>query len=149
MKRGEFHWSWLNVDRLQEQTDCNWSENLQKDSFTSGRLKRDGNINVPEKRIEKKLRRRFLDITLLMRAQACGHTIKKAEHRRTGAFELWCWRVPWTARRANLKEINPEYSLEGLMLKLKFQSFGHLMQITDLLEKTMMLGKIEGRRRRG
>jgi len=104
---------------------------LQKDSFTSGRLKRDGNINVPEKRIEKKLRRRFLDITLLMRAQACGHTIKKAEHQRTDAFELWCWRrllrVPWTARRANLKEINPEYSLEGLMLKLKLQSFGHLM----------------------
>ena len=83
-------------------------------------------------------------------------TIKKAEHRRTDAFELWCWRrllrVPWTARRSNqsiLKEIRPEYSLEGLMLKLKFQYFGHLMRRTDLLEKTLMLGKMEGRRRRG
>ena len=83
-------------------------------------------------------------------------TIKKAECQRTDAFELWCWRnllrVPWTARRSNqsiLKEISPEYSLEGLMLKLKLQYFGHLMQRTDLLEKTLMLGKIEGRRRRG
>ena len=81
-------------------------------------------------------------------------TIKKAEHLRTDAFELWCWRrllrVPWTARRSNqsiLKEISPEYSLEGLMLKVKLQYFGHLMQRTDLLEKTLMLGKIEGRRR--
>ena len=83
-------------------------------------------------------------------------TIKKAEHQRIDAFELWCWgrllRVPWTARRSNqsiLKEISPEYSLEGLMLKLKFQYFGHLMQRTDSLEKTLILGKIEGRRRRG
>ena len=83
-------------------------------------------------------------------------TIKKAEHRRIGAFELWCWRrllrVPWTPRRYNqsiLKEISPEYSLEGLMLKLKCHYFGHLMQRTDSLEKTLMLGKIEGRRRRG
>ena len=83
-------------------------------------------------------------------------TIKKTEHQRTDAFELWCWRrlliVPWTARRSNqsiLKEISPEYSLEGLMLKLKLQHFGHLMQRTDSLEKTLMLGKIEGRRRRG
>ena len=83
-------------------------------------------------------------------------TIKKAEHRRIDAFELWCWRrllrVPWTARRSNqfiLKEISSEYSLEGLTLKLKLQSFGHLMQRTDSLEKTLMLGKIEGRRRRG
>ena len=83
-------------------------------------------------------------------------TIKKAECQRIDAFELWCWRrllrVPWTARRTNqsiLKEINPEYSLEGLMLKLKLQYFGHLMQGTDSLEKTLMLGKIEGRRRRG
>ena len=82
-------------------------------------------------------------------------TIKKAEHRRLDAFELWCWRrllrVPWTARRSNqsiLKEISPEYSLEGLMLKLKLQFFGHLMQRTDLYEKTLMLGKIEGGRRR-
>ena len=83
-------------------------------------------------------------------------TIKKAEDRRTDVFELWCWRrllrVPWTARRSNksiLKEINPEYSLEGLMLKLKRQYFDHLMWRADLLEKTLMLGKIEGGRRRG
>ena len=83
-------------------------------------------------------------------------TIKKAKHRRIDAFELWCWRtllrVPWTARRSNqpiLKEISPEYSLEGLMLKLKLQYFGHLMQRADSFEKTLMLGKIEGRRRRG
>ena len=83
-------------------------------------------------------------------------TIKKAEHRRMDIFELWCWRrllrVLWTARRSNqsiLKEINPEYSLEGLMLKLKLQYFSHLMRRTDSLEKTLMLGKIEGRKRRG
>ena len=83
-------------------------------------------------------------------------TIKKAERWRIDAFELWSWRrllrVPWTARRSNqsiLKEISPEYSLEGLMLKLKLQYFGHLMRRTDSLEKTLMLGKIEGRRRRG
>ena len=83
-------------------------------------------------------------------------TTRKAECQRTDDFELWCWRrllrVPWTARRSNqsiLKEISPEYSLEGLMLKLKLQYFGHLMQRTDPLEKTLILGKIEGRRRRG
>ena len=83
-------------------------------------------------------------------------TIKKAECRRTDAFELWCWRrllrVPWTARRSNqsiLKAINPGCSLEGLMLKLKLQYFGHLMRRTDSLKKTLMLGKIKGRRRRG
>ena len=83
-------------------------------------------------------------------------TIKKVECRRTDAFELWCWRrllrVPWTARRSNqsiLKEISPECSLEGLMLKLKLQYFGHLVQRTDSFEKTLMLGKIEGRKRRG
>ena len=83
-------------------------------------------------------------------------TTKKAECQRLDVFELWGWksllRVLWTARRSNqsiLKEISPEYSLEGLMLKLKLQSFGHLMQRADLLEKTLMLGKIEGRRRRG
>ena len=83
-------------------------------------------------------------------------TIKKAEHWRIDAFELWCWRrllrVPWTARRSKqyiLKEISPEYSLEGLMLKLKLQYFGHLIQTTDSWEKTLMLGKIEGGRRRG
>ena len=82
-------------------------------------------------------------------------TIKKAKHRRIGAFELWCWRrllrVPWTARKSNqsiLKEINPECSLEGLMLKLKLQYFGHLMRRADSFEKTLILGKIEGRRRR-
>ena len=88
-----------------------------------------------------------------------GHdiwTIKKAECLRIDAFELWCWRrllrVPWTARRSNqsiLKEISPDYALEGLMLNLKLQYSGHLIRRTDSLEKTLMLGKIEGRRRRG
>ena len=83
-------------------------------------------------------------------------TVKKAEHRRIDAFELWCWRrllrVPWTAKRPNqsiLKEISPGCSLEGLLLKLKLQYFGHLIQRADSFEKTLMLGKIEGRRRRG
>ena len=83
-------------------------------------------------------------------------TMKKAERQRTDAFELWCWgrllKVPWTARRSNqciLKEISPKFSLERLMLKLKLQYFGHLMQTTESLEKTLMLGKIEGGRRRG
>ena len=83
-------------------------------------------------------------------------TIKKAEHRRIDAFELWCWRrllrVPWTARRSNqslLKEFSPEYSFEGLMLRLKLKYFDHLMLRTDSFEKTLMLGKIEGRRRKG
>ena len=83
-------------------------------------------------------------------------TVKKADHQRIDAFELWCWRrllrVPWTARRSNqsiLKETSPGYSLEGLMLKLKVQYYGHLMRRTDSLEKTLMLGKIEGWRRRG
>ena len=83
-------------------------------------------------------------------------TIKKAEHQRIDAFELWCWRrllrVPWTARRFNqstLKEISPEYSLEGLMLKLKLQHFSHLMRRTDSFEKTLMLGKIEGKEEKG
>ena len=83
-------------------------------------------------------------------------TIKEAEHRRIDAFELWCWTtllgVPWTAKRSNqsiLKEINPEYSLVGLMLRPKLQYFGHLMRIIDSFEKTLMLGKIEGGRRRG
>ena len=83
-------------------------------------------------------------------------TIKKAEHQRIDAFELWCWRrllrVPWTARRSNesiLKEISPEYSLEGLMLKLKLLYFGYLLRRTDSFEKTLMLGMIDGRRRRG
>ena len=82
--------------------------------------------------------------------------IKKAEHQKIDAFELWCWerllKVPWTARTSNqliLREITPEYSLEGLMLKLKLQYFGHLMRRADSLEKTLMLGKVEGRQRRG
>ena len=89
---------------------------------------------------------------MCLRVVMCGcesRTIKKAEHQRIDAFELWCWRrlvrVPWTARRSNqsiLEEITPEYSLEGLMLKLKLQSFGHLMQRTNSLEKILMLGKI-------
>ena len=101
------------------------------------------------------------DITLLVKVPivkvmyGCeSWTIKKAEHQRIDAFELWCWRrflrVPWTARISNqsiLKDINPEYSLEELMLKLKLQYFGHLMRRTDSLEKTLMLGKTEGRRR--
>ena len=109
------------------------------------------------------------DITLptkvcLVKAMVCpvvmygceSWTIKKAEHRRINAFELWCWRrllrVPWTSRRSNqsiLKEISPGYSLEGLMLKLKLQYLGHLMRRSDSSEKTLMLGKTEGRRRRG
>ena len=83
-------------------------------------------------------------------------TVKKAESRRIDAFELWCWRrllrVPWTARRSSqsvLKKINPKYSLEGLMLKLKLQQFVHLIRRTDSLEKTLMLGRVKGRRRRG
>ena len=82
--------------------------------------------------------------------------MKKSEHQKIDAFKLWCWRrllkVPWTAKRLNqsiLREINPEYSLERLMLKLKLQYFGHLMQTADSLEKSLMLGKIEGRRRKG
>ena len=81
--------------------------------------------------------------------------VNKAEHQRTDAFELWCWRrllrVPWTAKRSKqliLKEISPEYSLKGVMLKLKLQNFGHLIQRTDSFEKTLMLGKVEGRRRK-
>ena len=109
------------------------------------------------------------DITLLTKVHLvkamvfpivmCGcesWTIKKAEHQKIDAFELWCWRrllrVPWTVRRSNqsiLKEISLEYSLEGLMLKLKLQYFGHLLRRTDSLGKTLMLRKIEGRRRRG
>ena len=100
---------------------------------------------------------RFLDFLFLsFRCSLESWTIKKAERWRTDVFELWCWRrllrVPGTARRSNqsiLKEISPEYSLEGLMLKLKLQYFGHLMWRTDSLEKTLTLGKIEGRRRRG
>ena len=94
-------------------------------------------------------------IIFLIVTYGCGSwTIKKAEYQRIDAFGLWCWRrllkVPWTARRSNqsiLKEINPEYSLEGLMMKLKLQYFGHMMQTADLLEKIMILGKVNSRRR--
>ena len=93
---------------------------------------------------------------LVVRYGCESWTIKKAKHQRVDAFELWCWRrlltVPWTARRSSqsiLKEISPEYSLEGLMLKLKLKYFGHLLWRTDSLEKILMLGKIEGRRSRG
>ena len=91
---------------------------------------------------------------VMYRCERC--TLKKAEHQRIDAFKLWCWRrllkIPWTARRSNqsiLREINPEYSLEGLMLKLKLQYFGHLLWRADSLDKTLMLGKIEGRKTRG
>ena len=94
-------------------------------------------------------------IVFLVVTYGCGSwTIKKAEYQRIDAFGLWCWRrllrVPWTARRSNqsiLKEINPEYSLEGLMMKLKLQYFGHMMQTADLLEKIMILGNVNNRRR--
>ena len=99
----------------------------------------------------------FKAMVFLVDTYGCeSWTIKKAECQRIDAFELWCWRrllsVPWTARRSNqsiLKEISPEYSLEGLILKLKLQYLGHLMQRTDSFEKTLVLGKIEGGRRRG
>ena len=116
----------------------------------------------PRQHIEKQ-RQYFADKVHLVKVMVspvvmCGcesWTIEKAEHRRIAAFELWCWkrllRVLWTARRSNqsiLKEISPEYSLEGLMLRLKLQYFGHQMQRTDSFEKTLLLGKIDGRRRR-
>ena len=94
-------------------------------------------------------------VFLVVVCECKSWTIKKAEHRRIDAFELWCWRrllVPWTARRSNqsiLEEISPGISLEGMMLKLKLQYFGHLMQRVDSLEKTLMLGGIVSRRRRG
>ena len=95
-------------------------------------------------------------VFLVVRYGCESWIIKKAKYQRIDAFELWCWRrllrVPWTARRSNqsiLKEISPEFSLEGLMLKLKLQYFGHMMQRTDSFENTLMLGKIEGGRRRG
>ena len=95
-------------------------------------------------------------VFLVLMYESESWTVQKAERQRIDAFELWCWRrilrISWIARRSNqsiLKEISPEYSLEGLMLKLKFQYFGHLMQRTDSLEKTLMLGKIDGGKRRG
>ena len=130
---------------------------------------RNNNKKREMEKLEHKLGKKSLDVTLLTKGCIIkamvfqvvmygyeSWTIKKAEHQRTDAFELWCWRrllrVPWTARRSNqsiLKEINPEYSFEGLMLKLKRQYFGHWMWGANSLEKTVMLGKMEGRRRRG
>ena len=118
------------------------------------------NLDSPLKSIDITLRKRSIHLKLkvfpVTMYRCESWTIKKAEHQIIDAFKLWCWRrllaVPWTARRSNqsiLKEINPEYSMEGLILKLKLQYFGHLMQRTDSLEKTLMLGKTEGRRRRG
>ena len=113
--------------------------------------------SLPSSSIHGIFQARVLEWGAIAFSDGCeSWTIKKAECRRIDAFELWCWRrflrVPWTARRSNqpiLKEISPGYSLVGLMLKLKLQYFGHLMQRADLFEKTLVLGKIEGRRRRG
>ena len=109
------------------------------------------NISLPTK---VRLVKAMVFPVVMYGCESC--TVKKAECRRIDAFELWCWRrllrVPWSAKRSNqsiLKEMSPEYSLEGLMLKLKLQYFGHLMRRADSFEKTVMLGKIEGRRRRG
>ena len=128
-------------------------------------MKLKGRCSLEEMLIKKNSILKSRDITLLTKTHrvflvvmyGCETwTIKKAEHQRIDAFELWCWRrlsrVPWAARRSNqsvLEEISPEYSLEGLMLKWKLQYFGHLIRRTDSLEKTLMLGKTEGRRRRG
>ena len=116
-----------------------------------GRVLKSRDITLPTKLCRVKA---MVFSSTMYRCENC--TVKKAEHWRIYAFKLWCWRrlfrVSWRARRSNqsiLKEINPEYSLEGLMLKLKLQYFGHLMWGTDSLEKTLMLGKTEGRRRRG
>ena len=125
---------------------------LKRKAMTNlDRILKSRNINLPTKVCLVKA----MVFPVVMYGCESG-TIKKAESGRIGAFELWCWRrllrVPWTARRSNqsiLKEISPEYSLEGLMLKLKLQYFGHLMWRTDSFEKTLMLAKIEGGRRRG
>ena len=144
-----------------------WGSKITADGDCSHEIKRPLLLRRIMTNLDSILKSR--DITLptkihLVKAMAfpvvmhgCEHwTIKKAEHQRIDAFELWCWkrllRAHWTARRSNqsiLKEISPGCSLEGLMLKLKLQYFGHLMQRTDSLEKTLMLGKIEGGRRRG
>ena len=143
------------------------SSNITADGDCSHEIKRclllRRNYDQPRQHI-KKQRHNFVNKVRLVKVMVfpvamygCeSWTIKKAERGRIDAFEVWCWRrllrVPWTARRSNqsiLKEISPGYSLEGLMLKLKLQYFGHLMRRADSLEKTMMLGKIEGKRRRG
>ena len=144
-----------------------WGSKTTADSDCSHEIKR--HLLLGRKAMNKmdsilKSRHYFADKVCLVKAMVfpvvmygCeSWTLKKAEHRRIEAFELWCWRrlfrVPWTARRSNqsiLKEISPEYSLEGLMLKLKLQFFDNLIQRTDSLEKTLKLGKIEDGRRRG
>ena len=163
---------------ISEQTDEETMETVTDFIFLGSKITSDGDCSHEIKRclllgrkamtnLDSVLKSR--DITLLTKVHTVkamvfpvvmyrceSWTIKKAEHWRIDAFELWCWRrllrVPWTARRSNqaiLKEINPEYSLEGLMLKLKLQSFGHLIWRANSLEKTLMLGKMEGRRSRG
>ena len=154
---------WGNSDRLYFlglQNHCRWW--LQPWNYKT-LVPWKKNYNQPRQHI-KKQRNYFAvkgpySLTMVFPVVMCGcesWTIKKAECWRTDAFELWCWRrllrVPWTARRSNqsiLKEISPEYSLEGLMLKLKLQDIGHVIWRTDSSEKTLMLGKIEGGRRRG
>ena len=143
----------------QYDTGDQWRYNLRKNEGMEPSKK-----NTQPRQHVKKQRHILLTKVCLVKAMVfpvvlygCeSWTIKKAEHRRIDAFELWCWRrllrVPWTARRSNksiLKEISPGCSLEGLMLKLKLQYFGHLMQRADSFEKSLMLGKIEGRRRMG
>ena len=149
-------------------TDCYWGSKITADGDCSHEIKRRLLLGRKAMRnLDSILKSR--DITLPTKVRlvkalvfpvvmyGCeSWIIKKAELQRIDAFELWCWRrllrVPWTARRSNqsiLKEISPEYSLDGLMLKLKLQYFGHLMGRTDSLENTLMLGKIEGRRKRG
>ena len=150
----------LRIDRTS--LEVQWLRLLTLITGSMGSILGWGRSHMPGKKKKKKEETDLYPLTwkgVLIFSQngGCGSwIIKKAEHRRMDAFQLWCWkrllRVPWTARRSNqsiLKEINPEYSLEELMLKLKFQYFGYRMQRADSLEKTLMLGKIEGRRRRG
>ena len=138
--------------------DGDWSHEIKR-HLILGRKARTNLDSILKSRDITLSTKAHLVIAMVFPVVRCGcehWTIRKTERWRTDGFELWCWRrllrVPWTARRSNqsiLKEINTEYSLEGLMLKLKLQYFGHLMRRTDSFEKTLMLGKIEGRRRRG
>ena len=139
-------------------TDCDCSQEIKSHSLLGRKIMTnlDSILKSRDITLPKKVR---LVKAMVFPVVMYGYeswTVKKAERRRIDAFELWCWRrllrVPWTARRSNqsiLKEIGPECSLEGLMLKLKLQYFGHLMRKANSLEKTLMLGKIEGRRKRG
>ena len=147
-----------NSDRLYFlglQNHCRWGSHEIKRCLLLGRKAMTNQDSVLKNRAITELTKVMMVFPVVI--YGCERwTIKKAECQRTDAFELWCWRrllrVPWTAWRSNqsiLKEIRPEYSLEGLMLKLKLQYFGHMMQRADSLEKTLMLGKIEGRRIRG